>query len=445
MHSSRRQLSTSFHREADHQLDRESVQRRRSLAAAKKYPGHEVRCFLLADTNTGLDADIHTQVKRVSNDPETLDPGESSAMELGLITMGLDNSIDDQHTELLISVTAARATPVVMIADDPVAARRSILPPNVVTVIDNSQRGAEKLHRITQQLGANAYQNIWLVGDFDEYTQLLFRNLGYRLTTVDFLHQIDFADECLNLRANASMVILNSTGARSYQDLDNAPLPLQQALETNESFSMITLLDKQSSELKAHWRQMGATTMDSSHMLEQDFVEHVQTSLHRQHQLVKLQHDAVRDSATGIYNKTYLEDSGRRLHAAARRGDASFAIVVIQLRAPQSLAGIRCAEVIQVMHQLLQTQLRFNDVVAQRFPEELVCLISSAERHAVAGFIERVCDSLCDSLNEQFDSEIVLGIGATAEQGADFDGMMHRATMAALQCRTPDNELVVIL
>lgn len=449
MHSSQRQLSTALHGGADHGFDQAPVQHRRTIPAALKYPAIEFECFLLADTNAGLHADIHAQVKRVSNDLENSalieSSIESSVLELGLVTLGLHNQADEQHNELLISLAAARAMPVVMIADDPLAAHRSILPPNVIAVIDNSQHGAEKLHRVTRQLGSNAHQKIWLVGEFDDYIELLLKNLGYQVTHVDFLHQIDFADECVNLRANASIVVLNSSGARSYQDFDNVPLPLLQALEANESFSMVTVLDVQSCELKSHWQQLGVVAMDSRYMLEYELIEHVQISLQRQHRLITLQHDAVRDSATGIYNNNYLEDSGRRLHAAASRGDTSFAVVVIQLRAAHSLAGIRNAEVIQVMHQLLQEELRLNDVVAQRFPDELVCLVSSAERNTVAAFLERVCESLRDGLHQHFDTDISLGIGATAEQGADFDGMMHRATMAALQSRMPGNGLVVIL
>lgn len=441
MQSNTRQLSTVVQGNLAHGRDKESIQHQRRATAAQRYCAAETQCFCLADSNVELHVDIQARVKSVTNSVECRSSCDAGVLELGLIPVGLGNG----QSEMLISAASSQALPVVLVADDLVAARRNPLPPNVIGVIANDESGAAKLRELCDQVGANVHQNIWLVGEFDDYTRLLIQHLGYNVTCVDQLHQIDFADECPNLRASASIVVLNSSGARSYHDFDKFPAQLEKALNGNDFFSMITLLDAQSCELKYLWQQLGATAIDRRHMLEQEVLDLVQTSLRRQHRLVTLTHDAVRDSQTGIYNKNYLEDSGRRLHAAAQRGESPFAVAVLQLGSSGSLAASDNFAVIQAAHQVLQRELRFNDVVAQRFPEELVCLISSAERYALAGFLERILTAIETELEGRLGHNMPLRIGATIEQGASFDSMMHRATMAALQCRLPESGIVVIL
>lgn len=443
MQSSTRQLSTAVQDvPAPVAADKAGNRSRgRRGSAAQRYEAVKAQFYCLADSNVGLHVEIQAMVKSVTNSLECRSTCDVGLLELGLIPLGLENG----QTEVLITAAATQALPVVLVADDLVAARRNALPPNVIGVIANDDSGAAKLREISHQIGSNAHQNLWLVGEFDGYTCQLYLNLGYRVTCVDQLHQVDFADECANLRASASIVVLNSSGARSYHDFDNFPLHLQKALEGNDFFSMITLLDAQSCELKYLWQQLGVTAIDRRYMLEHEVAHLVQVTLRRQHKLVALSHDAVRDSRTGIYNKNYLEDSGRRLHAAAQRGETPFAVVVLQLRASGSLAAADNFDVIQAIHRVLQNELRINDIVAQRFPEELICLVSSSERYALAGFLERICDAIEAELVAQFEKDLPLSVGATIEQGASFDTMMHRATMAALQCRLPESGIVVIL
>ena len=445
MQSSSRQLSTITDSGSDNQQGENFVHHVPKIPAARKFAGASLECFLLADTNAGLHSDIQSQVRCTSNTPECLVTTGDNVLQVGLVTLLQNDQVDDQRNELLMSAAASMALPVVLVTNDPVAARRSPLPANIVDIVENDTTGAGRLRETTTKLAANVHQKIWLVGQFDDYTGLLFRNLGYQVSEVDQLSEIDFADECANLRASATLVVLNSAGARSYHDYDKFPIVLSQALQGNEFFSMITLLDAHSSELKQYWQQLGATALDSRTLLEHELLDLVRTSLARQHRLVTLQYDAVRDTATGIYNANYLEDTGRRLHAAAARGELSFAVVVLQIRASRSLAGTRTVEIVEAMNEVLLKELRISDVIAQRFPEELVCLISSAERYALASSLERVCDSLQCRFEEQFGLEFPLAIGATAERGASFDAMMHRATMAALQCHLPDNGIVVIL
>ncbi len=441
MQGNTRQLSTVVQRSKAFEQSEETVRHLRRDSASVKYRPVEVQFFCLADSNLGLHTDIQARVKSVTNSAECRSRCNVGLLELGLIPFGATN----KQSELLMSAAATQALPVVVVADDLVAARRSPLPPNVVAVIANDESGAAKLRDISHQIGSHVHQKLWLVGDFNGYTQRLYQNLGYSVTCVDQLHQIDVVDECSNERASASTVVLNSSGERSYHDYDNFPAQLEEAIASNEYFSMFTLLDAQSCELKYLWQQLGVTAIDQRYTLEQEVVGLVRASLSQQHRLVTLNHDALRNCRTGIYNKNYLDEAGRLLHAASQRGETPFAVVVIQLRATDSLASVDNVEIIQNIHQLLQSELRVNDIVAQRFPEELICLISSAERYSLAGLLERVHKAIQVNLESQFGRELPLRIGATVEQGASFDAMMHRATMAALQCSLPDSGIVVIL
>lgn len=446
MQSTNRQVHATVQDEGDDNRHGSPAFQRRHIAAATRFKPGEVSCFLLADSNTCLHPDLHREVRVVSNDPGYCETGEESSILIGLIPMD-DGATrgTTSHAELMIQSATSQALPVVLVTEDVSVVRRTSLAPNIVDVVSNDPHGAQRVRELQSQVGANIHQEIWLVGEHDAYTASLLNGLGYQVHCVEKLHEVDCADECSNLRSKAVTVILNSCGPRSYSDFDKFPPRLEQALSGNECFSLFVKLDAQSAELKSLWRQRGVATSDTRYVSESDLVLQVQAALRQQHLLAMLQHDSCRDPRSGICNNNFLEESGRRLHATAQRGDSPFSVVVLQTRMIESLARTAESEIIEVLHECLSRELRESDVIAQRFPGELVCLVTSTGPYALPHLVERLHESVMQDVQQRFGVECSVSIGATAERGIGFDSMMHRATMAALQCQLPDSGLVVIL
>ena len=93
----------------------------------------------------------------------------------------------------------------------------------------------------------------------------------------------------------------------------------------------------------------------------------------------------------------------------------------------------------------IKKHLRQHDIVAQRFPGELVLLITSSAQLELASLLQRLSEEIQMFVAEELDRKIELAVGATAENGVNFDAMLHRATMAALQCKLPGSGVIVML
>ena len=84
-------------------------------------------------------------------------------------------------------------------------------------------------------------------------------------------------------------------------------------------------------------------------------------------------------------------------------------------------------------------------MVAQRFSGELVCLLTSVGNLTLSAVLERLSSDLQDHVAGVSRLNIRVAVGATNENGVSFDAMIHRATMAALQCHMPGTGEIVVL
>jgi len=63
----------------------------------------------------------------------------------------------------------------------------------------------------------------------------------------------------------------------------------------------------------------------------------------------------------------------------------------------------------------------------------------------LSAVLERLSLDLQGYLESSLRQNLEIAVGATNENGVSFDAMIHRATMAALQCHMPGARAIVIL
>ena len=424
------------------------------LNAIERYPAAPVRCHLIADSYPALHPEFSPLISSVSSvdvfDDETLAIGAKT-----LLVLPVDDSVgnhrDDSTTKLLEELCVARQVtgsaqlPVVLVCSNPTSLRRMGCPANTLATITNSADGAYRLRRLMRQFGQRQHQRIWIIGDKDTTLGDLFDCHGFDARRADQIKDIDSIDAGVTSRHAAEHILLVSCGPRCFSDHDNCPPHFVSALQGNDLLSMSVILDETSIDMKPAWEERGATTMMLSQINEQTLIEQITQKLYIQHQVAILHHDAVRNPNSGMYNKSYLDDCGRRLHGMASRGSLFFAVAVVQLRSKENGHGEPDSDALSQVSKYISQHLREHDVVAQRFPGELVFLITNSTPPGLQSFLQRLSDNLQEFLTDHLQRDIDLAIGATAENGVSFDAMLHRATMAALQCKIPGSRIVLTL
>ena len=408
----------------------------------------DVRCHLVSNKTSLLFEGFSELIRSASSDWNYISTSDDTALQLKLIPHDLvadenEDSWSDLHKIRLKAADESVLT--VIVSSNPAAARRIEFPPNVLQVIGNDIEGVAALRRLIRRIEQRRLQKLWLVGDENPYLAQLFSSLGYPVQSVDKLHQITGLDECVTLRNCSCHVILVSCGRKSYVDYDTCPGVIKAALNTNDLFSMHVIIDEAGLDLKSQWEHRGVSITELKHLRERELVDSVSSKLHMQHQLSLLHSDVIRHPSTGIYNKTYLDDCGRRLHAMASRGNLFFAVVVIQFRVRNSLSEGIDTDLVRDLNVFIQERLREYDVVAQRFSGELVCLLTSVGNLTLSTVLDRLSCDLQNYLESSVRQDLDVAVGATNENGVSFDSMIHRATMAALQCHMPGAGAVVVL
>jgi len=439
--------------DSDREFPQQSVKRadsenKRVTGQAKGLAPIDVRCHLVSDKTSLLFDGFSDLIRSASNDWGFNTSNDGGALQLRLIPHDMveDDGLDswaDLHGIRLRAADESILT--VVVSNNPAAARRIEFPPNVLKVIGNDDEGVASLRRLIRRIEQRRHQKLWLVGDENPYLAELFTNLGFPVQSVDKLHQITGLDECVTLRNCSCHVILVSCGRKSYVDYDTCPSVIKAALNTNDLFSMHVIIDDAGIDLKSQWEDRGVSITELKNLKERELVDSVSSALHVQHQLALLHNDVIRSPSTGIYNKTYLDDCGRRLHAMASRGNLFFAVVVVQFRLSDSLSEGIDSELISVINTFVQTRLREYDVVAQRFSGELVCLLTSVGNLTLSAVLDRLSNDLQKYLEHATKQNVRVAVGATNENGVSFDAMIHRATMAALQCNMPGAGAIVVL
>jgi len=376
----------------------------------------DVRCHLVADKTCLLFDGFSVLIRSASTDWNYSSANGGQSLQLKLIPHDLVDddgmgSFSDLHR--IRALASDESVLTVIISNNPAAARRIEFPPNVLQVIANNVDGVAALRRLIRRIEQRRNQKLWLVGDENPYLAQLFSGLGFAVQSVDKLHQITGLDECVTIRNCACHVILVSCGRKCYVDYDTCPSVIRAALNTNDLFSMHVVIDEAGIDLKSQWEHRGVSITELRHLNERELVDSVSSKLHMQHQLALLHNDVIRHPSTGIYNKTYLDDCGRRLHAMASRGNLFFAVVVIQFRARDSISDGIDTELVADINTFVQERLREYDVVAQRFSGELVCLITSVGNLTLPAVLDRLSLELQDYLESSARQNLGVAVGAT--------------------------------
>ncbi len=424
------------------------------LNAMERYSATPVRCHLIADSYPALNPEFSSLISAAGSidvfDAKVLDSSATTILVLPVGENDLNPSENSANRVLekynrARQATASLQVPLVLVCDNPTSLRRMGYPANTLAAITNSPDGACRLRRIINQFGQRRHQRIWIVGDDGASLSGLFSCHGFDTRQIDCVTEIESVDVGVTSRNSAEHILLLSCGPKCYSDYENFPPHFVSALQSNDLLSMNVVLDETSADMKPAWEERGAATMMLSDVDQQALIDQTSRKLYLQHQIAILHHDAVRNSVTGIYNRTYLDDCGRRLHSMASRGSLFFAVAVIQFRSNEAGQIDFDGNVLSRVSSYISQHLREHDVVAQRFPGELVFLITNSTPPALHSFLQRLSDHLHEALSETLQLDVDLAIGATAENGVSFDAMLHRATMAALQCKIPGSRILLTL
>ncbi len=152
---------------------------------------------------------------------------------------------------------------------------------------------------------------------------------------------------------------------------------------------------------------------------------------------------AIKDFLTGLYNRRYFFDAGRKLLASAKRKDISLACAMIDIdffKKVNDQHGHDIGDqVLQHVATLLETRMRQSDIVARFGGEEFCILAVNLQRpdaeHVFDDLRQYIQDTPFSLHGGQEELQITVSIGVHTETEANLDGMIVEADTALYRAK----------
>lgn len=156
----------------------------------------------------------------------------------------------------------------------------------------------------------------------------------------------------------------------------------------------------------------------------------------------QIKQHATCDFLTGLYNRRYLFDNGKTLHANAMRGNCKIAVGLVDADHFKQINDTHGHDigdlVLQKIAQTLKQTLRSSDIIARFGGEEFVCLVVLRNDEDYVTVFERVRRAIED-IEIQTDAHssirVTGSIGVAKDPGESLEEMIKRADMAVYRAK----------
>jgi diguanylate cyclase (GGDEF)-like protein len=148
------------------------------------------------------------------------------------------------------------------------------------------------------------------------------------------------------------------------------------------------------------------------------------------------QRGTLRDVATGLYNRRYLDERMREEAAFARRREQSLALVVVGIgplhKVTEDEAPAAIDTILSHWARLVRTAVRAEDVIVRSGLDRIAVLCRDTDDVAVGVLARRLCGLLAE-VHVEHGGRLLsfpLSIGASAARGKAIDELLGRAERA---------------
>jgi diguanylate cyclase (GGDEF)-like protein len=199
--------------------------------------------------------------------------------------------------------------------------------------------------------------------------------------------------------------------------------------------------------LRVHGEPIGYLTVDSTHVgaygpqdaaLVQAFADEVAIAIENARLFQQVQHLAITDPLTGLRNRRYFFEAGRRELERARRYQRPVALLMLDIdhfkRVNDTYGHLAGDRVLVTLAARCAENLRAVDISARYGGEEFVFLLPETGMERANQVADRlrtaIMETPIDTGEKQISISVSLGLAELDEDCADLQGLVARADLA---------------
>jgi len=305
-------------------------------------------------------------------------------------------------------------------------------------VLKESPDSLDYVTSLVKRIYKNKYISVMVVDD----SAAMRRQLRNLLEVHDFsVMEATDGEEALRLLARNPLVRLVVT---EYLMPGMDGLELVRAIRREhrkEDLAVIAVADMTEELLPSSFLKTGANDFLSKPFTNEEFYCRITQSLEMLELVRTLKEASIRDPLTGLYNRRYFFDAGKKFHACALRGTMTLAVGMIDIdffKKVNDTHGHKAGdEVLKHVADGLSGRFRGSDIVARYGGEEFCVLAANMNRQAALTVFDELRRSIERSRTRVGNASIsiTVSIGVCCEPHKTLEEMLAAADAMLYQCK----------
>jgi len=344
----------------------------------------------------------------------------------------VDTRLPDAPNGEVLDALIANSIPTIAISskvDDEVADR--LLDKHIIDcVIKRDGEDSDLLADIVQQTLCNPQRKILYYSENDFNRKQVREWLDiHRYTIIDVRNKTEILRQ-LKDHTDISLVLMDQS------TLQNNAIETVSELRQHyrhEDLAIAAVCDQQDQLLGAKLLRAGANDVIRQPMPTNEFYYRVKHCVESVERVREIKYSATRDMLTGVYNRDYLFDVGKKMYASAKRGDIKLTLAVIEIDNFDETTTRHGPEksnaILETLAPLISAELRQNDIMARYDASRFVCLANNVGQHNAIMVFERIRRLVSKTRIENKGQvlSVICSIGATTHPSHSFLDMIGDA------------------
>lgn len=229
-------------------------------------------------------------------------------------------------------------------------------------------------------------------------------------------------------------------------------IKLIQEVRKNHSMNELSVIGISASTepmMSVEFLKQGANDFITKPFMPEEMLSRVISSLEMLNYIRQAEEAAVKDFLTGLYNRKFLYETGKKLYENARRENLSMVLTMLDIDYFKKIndrygheAGDKA---LKVLGQIFIKNFRSSDVLTRYGGEEFCILLTNTDVKSAVTVMEKICKIVEDTVIEMnnISFRMTLSVGINDDLSSSFDSMIALADQKLYQAKNEGRNRVV--
>lgn len=263
------------------------------------------------------------------------------------------------------------------------------------------------------------------------------------------IHEADDGEMALEILAQHKEIKLIITD-KNMPNMDG--VKLIQEVRKNYSMNELSVIGISASTepmMSVEFLKQGANDFITKPFRPEEMLSRVISSLEMLYYIRQAEEAAVKDFLTGLYNRKFLYETGKKLYENARRESLSMVIAMLDIDHFKKIndrygheAGDKA---LKVLGQIFIENFRSSDILTRYGGEEFCVLLTNTDVKSAVTVMEKICKIVEDTVIEMnnITFRMTLSVGINDDISSSFDNMIALADQKLYQAKNEGRNRVV--